>query len=306
MSTPTERAEQSSAPGFVQLWKVIGQGVAPTALVTSLMVYFGWARTTVIYDVFGISSSVLDLTVQDYLLRSVGTTFRPLVVVLLVLLLLRPAHRVLIRWQSAAVHKRVLPFAFFAAGAFLVGVGLLGFLRILAYPVEWPIIPLSLGVGVLLISYVRTLRASAPPEPVADDPGSDEDGDTSGQTNVPEPLLLLQRVALAAIVVVTLFWSAAVFAQLDGVQTAERIAANPQSLPGVVVFAPRRLQLGGSSVLETTLPAEADPVFRYRYDGFRLLTRSDKRLFLLPARWRPGTHAVVLADEPTLRIEYYR
>jgi hypothetical protein len=126
------------------------------------------------------------------------------------------------------------------------------------------------------------------------------------RTRATEPLLVLQRVAVAAVVVVTLFWSAAVFAQLDGVQTAERIAANPRSLPGVVVFAPRKLHLDGSSVLETTLPPDAEPLYRYRYDGFRLLIRSDKRLFLLPAQWRPGTHAVVLADEPTLRIEYYR
>lgn len=306
MSAPTERPERNTASGFVQLWKVIGQIVAPTALATSLMVYFGWARTTAIYDVFGISPGVLDLSLQDYLFRSVGTTFRPVVFVLLFLLLLRPVHRALLRWQSASARGQLLPPLFLAAGILGLGAGLLGFLRLLTYPVEWPVIPLSLGVGVLLVSYAGTLRASAAPLPADDDPESDADGVASDRTKEIEPLLVLQRIALAAIVVVTLFWSAAVFAQLDGLQTAERIAANPQSLPGVVVFAPRRLQLNGSSVLETTLPPEPDPLFRYRYDGFRLLTRSDKRLFLLPAQWRPGTHAVVLADEPTVRIEYYR
>jgi hypothetical protein len=87
-------------------------------------------------------------------------------------------------------------------------------------------------------------------------------------------VLILQRVSLAAVVVVTLFWSTAVFVQLDGVRTAERIAANPRSLPGVVVFAPHRLYLYGSGVAETALPSEPDPLFRYRYDGFRLLIRS--------------------------------
>ena len=47
-------------------------------------------------------------------------------------------------------------------------------------------------------------------------------------------------------------------------------------------------------------------LFRYRYDGYRLLIRSNKRHFLVPVQWRPGTRAVVLADERTVRVEYYR
>jgi hypothetical protein len=131
---------RDTTDGFLHLWKIIGQVAAPTALATSLMVYFGWARTTVIYDVFGISSSVLDVSLQDYLFRSVETTFRPLAFVLLVLLLLRPTHHALLRCQSRPKYGRLPSLTLLAAGYFLLAVGLLGFLRLLTYQVEWPLI----------------------------------------------------------------------------------------------------------------------------------------------------------------------
>jgi hypothetical protein len=124
------------------------------------MVYFGWARTTVIYDVFGISSSVLDMSLQDYLFRSVEAIFRLLAFVLLVLLLLRPTHHALLRCQGWPKYGRLLSRTLLAAGYFLLAVGLLGFLRLLTYQVEWPLIPLSLGIGVLLVSYAGVLGAS--------------------------------------------------------------------------------------------------------------------------------------------------
>ena len=56
------------------------------------MVYFGWARTSVHYAVFGIDQGTLGLSVQDYLLRSVNETFKPLAVLLLALLVAIPGH----------------------------------------------------------------------------------------------------------------------------------------------------------------------------------------------------------------------
>jgi hypothetical protein len=90
------------------------------------------------------------------------------------------------------------------------------------------------------------------------------------------------------------------------VEEAERIAGRPTLLPGAVIFSPHRLHLDLAGVTETVLPAEEAPRFRYRYDGLRLLVRSNDRFFLIPTQWRPGSHAVVLTDEPTYRLEFYR
>jgi len=57
--------------------------LAPTTVITALLFYFGWARTNALFGRLGIDQSALGFTVQDYLLRSVNSTFRPLSVVLL-------------------------------------------------------------------------------------------------------------------------------------------------------------------------------------------------------------------------------
>jgi hypothetical protein len=57
--------------------------LAPTTVITALLFYFGWARTNALFGRLGIDQCALGFTVQDYLLRSVNSTFRPLSVVLL-------------------------------------------------------------------------------------------------------------------------------------------------------------------------------------------------------------------------------
>jgi hypothetical protein len=47
--------------------------------VTSLLVYTAWTRTTTFFGFFGVDSSILGLSVQDYLLRSADTAYGLLV-----------------------------------------------------------------------------------------------------------------------------------------------------------------------------------------------------------------------------------
>src|SRR5215207_3386693 len=57
--------------------------LAPTTVITALLFYFGWAQTNALFGRLGIDQSALGFTVQDYMLRSVNSTFRPLSLVLL-------------------------------------------------------------------------------------------------------------------------------------------------------------------------------------------------------------------------------
>jgi hypothetical protein len=292
---PVDLVHEAATEGFSGLWRIVGQIVASTGVLLALLVYFGWVRTDVFFGVFGISTSTLGFSVQDYALRSVQATVQPLVVVLLVLVLIRPAHLVVLR--AARSESRAAAFvapAVIAIGAVALVVGLAGFTGIVVFDVEWPLVPMSLGLGTLVVAYGITVRrmraASAAGAPDAALP----------------PFAVLQRVALAAVVVLTLFWSAAVFAQLSGIDEAERVASRPTGLPGVVVFTPHRLHVAGSGVTETILAAEPEPAYRYRYDGLHLLIRSDGRYFLLPAGWRPGVRAIVLSEDPGYRMEFFR
>jgi len=276
--------------GLSRLAHLAGKVVAPVTAITALMIYFGWARASVTYGAFGIHYSVLGFSFQDYLFRSINETFRPTALLLLVIFVAVPAHLGLIKVMERGWRKRtVLPLV--AAGTTLTVVGLLGFLRVVTYRVAWPVIPLSLGLGILLIGYATSLWRAASETQLRPLGGSDV-------------IDIVTRFAFAAFLTLTLVWSVAVYAQIRGFEDAQQIARRPASLTGVVVFAPNPLHLSGGGIRETVLIDDQENRY-YRYDGLRLLVRASDRYILLPARWRPGMRTIVLPDDPAVRLEFY-
>jgi hypothetical protein len=276
--------------GMSRLAHLAGKVVAPVTAITALMIYFGWARASATYGVFGIHYSVLGFSFQDYLFRSINDTFRPTALLLLIIFVAVPVHLGLIKVMERGWRKRtVLPLV--AAGTTLTVVGLLGFLRVVTYRVAWPVIPLSLGLGVLLIGYATSLWRAASETQLRPLGGSDV-------------IDIVTRFAFAAFLSLTLVWSVAVYAQISGAEEAQQIARRPASLTGVVVFAPKPLHLSGGGIRETVLIGDQESRY-YRYDGLRLLVRANDRYILLPARWRPGMRTIVLPDDPPLRLEFY-
>ena len=288
--TETQAQKSGTTEGLSRLAQIAGKLIVP-ATITALMVYFGWARTRTTYEIFGIDDSVLRFSVQDYLLRSIGQTFEPAVVLLLLILVAVPAHLGLVKVMRARGWRKrtVLPLA--VTGMASTVVGLLGFLGMVTYPVTWPLVPMSLGSGILLIGYATSLwRATSETElrPLGDSDVID----------------IIIRVAFTAFLIITLFWSAAILALIHGVEDAQHIAQGTASLPGVVVFAPRPLHLSGGEIREIVLIGDQQSRY-YRYDGLRLLVRTSDGYILLPVNWRPGMRTIVLRDSPDLRLEFY-
>lgn len=288
-TSPTDPTE-----GFTRLTRLVGRVAAPITLVTALMVYFGWVSTGGTFDVFGIDRSVLGFSTQDYLLRSLNATFKPLTALLLASLVLVPGHAALVRFlrpRRRAAHAVCWTIA--ALGLVVVGCGMLGLLGLAAYPGSFPVTPIGLGLGVLSIGYASVLAQMTELRPRLQ------------RAEPPIAFEILPRVAAAAVVVLTLFWSVAVFAQAHGRAVARSLVVESRSLPQITIFAEERLHLDGPGVREAELTG-AEARYRFRYDGLRLLVRSNDRLFMLPTPWRPGGHAIVLPDDPTLRIELFR
>lgn len=69
---------------------------SPIALVTALLFYFGWVRTRFQARALGYEPVVLDLSVQDYLLKSINVLFLPLILFVLGVLVLHANHRRLV------------------------------------------------------------------------------------------------------------------------------------------------------------------------------------------------------------------
>ena len=57
--------------------RTVASVAAPTSLLTALLFYFGWSHAFYFFDYFGVNSTVLGLSTQDYLMRSVDGLFVP-------------------------------------------------------------------------------------------------------------------------------------------------------------------------------------------------------------------------------------
>jgi hypothetical protein len=269
--------------------------LAPTTVITALLFYFGWAQTNALFGRLGIDQSALGFTVQDYMLRSVNSTFRPLSVVLLAAVAGLSAHIGLTRAMATpgrdGLAGRLWPVPMVVGGLLLLA-GLSGLWGLVRYRVDFPVVPLSLGAGLGLLAYGAFLRGQAPERRAA-------------TAAVPRTLLAARRTVVAIFVLVMLFWSVAVYAQARGVREAARVAATISRRPDVTVYSARRLHLTGPTIRETELRGP-DTAYRFRYTGLKLVVRSGGKWFLLPASWTPGNGgaALLLPDTDELRVEF--
>jgi len=285
------------------LWKEVLRPalgfLANVTVVTALLVYFGWRRAETHAARLGIDESILGMSTREYVLRSVG----PVLVLLvgvgaggLVWLSIEPRLTV---WLRSAGQSGSKPDVGGARGARLsvlllsnawlllpAGVLLLGYV--------WPVpafvlFPVSIGVGVLLLSYART-RPWDPADP------------RLGQGRRPWTLAFV-----GVLVLVTLFWTASNYAEVMGRRLADDFAGNVRGLPGVSVHSERRIHLQGPGVREVVLPGnEGRPV--YRYEGLRLLEHAGGKYFLVSDGWtmQQGVVFILRDGDEGLRFDFVR
>lgn len=264
--------------------------VANVTVLTALLVFFGWQRNDVQSRRLGFDESILGMSTQDYVLRSVGPVFVLLSVIAAggMLWLLwddRLTRRLQARGQDDRVVRitlRLLPFAWLILPG---AVWVLGY----AFPTTaYVAFPLSIGAGVLLLLYGAQLRRLLP--------------GTSGP--LPGRMTLL-RVFTALIVGVTLFWGTSDYAQVDGNRLADDFAADIHGLTGVVVYSPKRLYLSAPGATETRLAG--DGAYRYRYTGLRLNLHTGGHFVLVSDGWTPEHGVVMLiSDNDPVRLEFVR
>jgi hypothetical protein len=63
--------------------EVLTSIAAPATVLGGIVVYLGWIRTQALYTFFGIDSGLLGYSTQDYVLRSAGVIFLPLLCIFL-------------------------------------------------------------------------------------------------------------------------------------------------------------------------------------------------------------------------------
>ena len=266
----------------------------PLTIATALLFYFGWVRTSVEAEALGVSDIVFGYSTQDYIMRSISALFLPVVAAAGLGIVAVLVHGWLVADLHAPRSRRRRWVARWLAAACLPAFLVLPVVSGLA-EAYWPrltglILPLGLGVGLLLTTYGASLRrlvAAARPR-TADE----------------HRRATLVRVLVTVLVAATLFWWVGDFAGVVGRGLAYQIAGNIERLPGVVVYSPTDLQITAPGVQASRLDGDATAYY-FRYQGLRLLERSDGRLFLLPDGWTIGSGTlVVLPDSGLIRVEY--
>lgn len=282
------RDGQSRVGAWLQVVSTIGP---PLTIVTALLFYFGWARSAEQARFLGVDESILGMSTQDYLMRSISSLFLPLAA----------AAAIGLGWLW--VHDRVLRLAddprrvgLVTWGCRVLSVSWLALpLAGLAVSAAWPqgaglVVPLSCTFGILLSAYAVSVSQRLPA-------GAPEHERPAWHS-------ALTRVLVSVLVALTLFWAVSNYAQVVGRGLGQRIAADISALPAAVMYSPTRLHLGAPGVEESVLAGARSPD-RFRYRGLRLLQRTGGRFFLLSDGWnREDGVLVIIDDDDPVRLEF--
>jgi hypothetical protein len=248
---------------------------------------------------------VVDLSTQELLLHGVEVMYVPLVLALIAVLALASIHG-LVTWIMMSEAR---DFVSRWIATFAVLVGLILLLRSMIgifvpevaeteYPGGTPlalaIAPLSIAYGVWILRSIAVRRART------------QGKVTWVDSRAAKQLTRVILPCVAAVLIAGLFWAVNTFAAAYGSGRAEVRAERLGDDPSIVIdTAERIVGLSSDVVTESELAPREGEVFRYRYEGLRLLTESNGRLFLVPTPWREGeSWTLVIPYDERIRIQF--
>jgi hypothetical protein len=281
--------------------ETVGKAVAPTTLLTALLFYFGWAYTDARALYFGIDSSVLGYSIQDYMLRSVDAVFIPLGALLIAGVFLLAVHSKLNAWIRGGDHARLLALlrlTLFFVGVILLVAGVAGVVRHPVFGQQLFLPPLFCSLGTISTAYSVYLRSRLPRFKERDGMSRN---DGVGQ---PPALRSVYLTVAYGLVILSIFWLMGDWARIAGWGRARWLDTNLGARPGVIVYAKAALDIEPRSGVEVA-PLQGAGTYRFRYNGLKLLIRSNKMYFLVPSEWTYADGVVILLpDSDATRIEF--
>jgi hypothetical protein len=289
--------------------KPIAVVAAPPTALAALLFYLGWATTQAFYNAFGIDQSILGLSNQDYVLRSVRVCFLTLLDALVGALFALWAHFLIRRLMKSQWLERYLRISSSLPCLFvLLGLGLAlppnsGFLLLGSSSMEALLLaqPIAFTLGFALVGYglyLSELHAvdtkSGSRQPLRNEDIQNADISKGRRWSL---------VVVLGLVVVGLFWVSANYAQVLGRYAVNDFTAQIKYRPRITVYSQEPLSLQAHGVTMERV-SETPKTYQYRYTGLRFLARSGSKYFLLPELWTPADGiTIILSETDTIRIE---
>jgi len=276
-------ASKQNPENALRLIATIG---SPLAFGTAFLFYFGWVRARTQARALGFDSSIMNLSTADYILKSIDALYIPLVLLLIMALVLNRFHERLIVAGGRQSRRRTILLRLASllekswALWVLLGISLLPFASLRSVS-----IPFSITLALLCFIYSKVLLKLA--------------------TGI-EPWSPFHKSLIMVLLAFVLFWDTERVARNFGEGYAALLVAEPQRLAAVTIYSAKSLEIGVPGVMETKL-GRADSEYHYRYNGLRMLQRSDGRYFLINENWDPQKgRVVVLRETDNLRMEFAR
>ena len=291
--TRDSTAPLGGSPSVLQevpaLAKVLAQVVAPVTLITALLVFFGWSRTTALFGWFGIDPTSLGFSTVDYLLTSQDSLFVPGVVLALLVLgvmwliaVVRRSSR-----QTAELSGRWIAPAAAVAGALLVANGVLGIFGGGLLIDRVGVAPICLIVGVALLSLaVHTIR--------------------SRRLTYTRGAGVAELTGLTIVMAMALFWAAGDYSAAVGRQRAVALASGLDRSAHVVLYSEKSLGIPAENGVSVVRCAGGESAaYGYRYSGLMLLLNSNGQYVFLPVGWTKARgSAIAVPKSDGIRLDY--
>jgi len=282
--------------------QILERILAPTAVLVTLGYFFGRQYTAAVVSYFGVEVSALEMSPDEFVLRSADAIFLPLGALAAISLLLLYGHvRVVLHGLARCAARtpgsneqrrlRQTRRSLQVFGLLLLGYGIVG--RFVPVPgLDGAYLPsVASAAGALTVAYGEFLRDA-----------ERNDGRRIRWRDHPTAATVA-RFLVGSFVAFNIFFAASSYAQHVGTERAEVLAANLQSRPAATVYSAEDLSLAGPGVVATPLPAGG--YFKIRYRGLRLLSLTGANYLLLPAKWtRAEGPAVLLQKSDKIRIEF--
>ena len=269
-----------TASGIVKshLWTDFLALIGPATALTALLYYFGYVSSDAFYSYFGINQSVLELSTNQYLLRSTGSIFRPLATIPIIAAGAFLIHHLLQRYviQRRPSLRRGVTIGLFVLGGVLAGLSVIGLYRVTFG--LWA--PLAMGAAGICLEY-GAWNASQP------------HGLSPGSSAIIVSGTQLRRGVVAAQVLIAAFWAVTEVANVRGLDAALLFQRSLPIQSQAVVYSAQDLHLSGPGVAVTAI-VESDSAYHFRYNGLRVLLHATGRWYLVPVEWSRSNGAIGL------------
>lgn len=289
------RTRESTRSRFDSIVGAIGSIVAPATLISSLMLFFGWTRTSALFGYFGVDTGLLGFTLQDYAIRAVGVAFKPLVYCCLSTALLLAGGRVAILLDGrllAIIRRRrpnwrippLLTIEFCVAIATLAiciqeAFGIPGDSGAVKTPLSGNPTATAIAFTASSLLLLHTLRHLPRVSRVERRGGGPESRFMSEwrESHAHKGPNRASQVIVGALILLGLFWAASLKAQADGIELAEAINAYPAYQSSATVYSTVAI---ASLQPNLDLPASSPPG-DFRYSDLHVLIVANGRWFLI-------------------------